>query len=121
MTPPSCVIAISVPEDTSALSIARSLRTFLLGLLAQGRAHIVNTASTWASWPFGHDRLPCVASKASTLALIEATEVGPLVVDAIKDDTFFLTTRREVPDIVRERADDIDAFLSAQIAALATS
>ena len=35
-------------------------------------------------WPFGYDRLPCVASKAPTLALIEATEVGRLVVDATK-------------------------------------
>jgi NAD(P)-dependent dehydrogenase (short-subunit alcohol dehydrogenase family) len=58
--------------------------------------------------------------RAPTLALIEATEVGRLVVDAIKDDTFFLTTHQEVPDIVRKRADDVDAFLSAQIAALAS-
>jgi NAD(P)-dependent dehydrogenase (short-subunit alcohol dehydrogenase family) len=58
--------------------------------------------------------------KAPTLALIEATEVGQLVVDAIKNDTFFLTTHIEVHDIMRKRADDLDAFLSAQIAALAT-
>lgn len=131
MRHPSGVIAISVPEDlplsawakafdTSVLSIARSLRTFLLGLLAQGRAHIINTASTSVLWPFGYGRLPCAASKAPTLALIEATEVGRLVVDAIKDDTIFLTTHREAHDIVRKRADDIDAFLTAQIAAAAT-
>jgi hypothetical protein len=58
--------------------------------------------------------------KTPTLALIEATEVGHLVVDAIKNDTFFLTTHSEVHDIMRERADDLDAFLAAQIAALAT-
>ncbi|WP_238963300.1 hypothetical protein KN248_022370 [Mycobacterium paraintracellulare] len=130
MTHPSGVTAISVSEalplsawakafDTNVLSIARSLRTFLLGLLAQGRAHIINTASTSVLWPFGYDRLRCAASKARTLALIEATEVGGLVVDAIKDDTFFLTTRREAHDIVRKRADDIDAFVTAQIAAAA--
>lgn len=131
MRHPSGVIAISVPDDlplsvwakafdTSVLSIARSLRTFLLGLLAQGRAHIINTASTSVLWPFGYDHLPCAARKAPTLALIEATEVGRLVVDAIRDDTFFLTTRPEPHDIVRKRADDIDAFLTAQIAAAAT-
>ena len=130
MTHPSGVIATSVSEDlplsagakafdTSVLSIARSLRTFLLGLLAQGRAHIINTASTSALWPFGYDRLPCAASKAPTLALIETTEAGRLVVDDIKDHTIFLTTRREAHDIVRKHADDIDAFLTAQIAAAA--
>ena len=171
------VIAVGAPEDlplsawaqtfnTNVLSIARSLRVFLPGLLAQGRGHIINTASTSALWPYGYDRLPYAASKgavvtlseslalytrprgvgvtclcpgpvrtaiaeqvtvfgtpkpirAPTLALIEATEVGRLVVDAIKDDTFFLTTHHEVADIVRKRADDIDAFLDAQIAALA--
>lgn len=46
--------------------------------------------------------------------------MGRLVVDAIKDDTFFLTTRREAHDIVRKRADDIDAFVTAQMAAAAT-
>ncbi|BCZ21780.1 hypothetical protein MYSE111917_02555 [Mycobacterium senriense] len=73
-------------------------------------------------WPFGCDRLPCVASKASTPALIAATEVGRLVVDAIKHDSFFLATHNKVKvrDVVRKRADDVDAFLSAQIAALAT-
>jgi NAD(P)-dependent dehydrogenase (short-subunit alcohol dehydrogenase family) len=58
--------------------------------------------------------------QAPTLALIEAAEVGRLVVDAIKDDTFLLTTHREVHDIMRQRADDVDAFMSAQIAKLAT-
>ena len=172
------VIAVGVPEDlplsawtqafnTNVLSIARSLKFFLPGLLAQGRGHIVNTASTSALWPYGYDRLPYAASKgavvtlseslalytrprgvgvtclcpgpvrtaiaeqvtvfgtptpikAPTLAVIEATEVGRLVVEAIKDDTFFLTTHPEVHDIMRKRADDLDAFLSAQIAALAT-
>jgi NAD(P)-dependent dehydrogenase (short-subunit alcohol dehydrogenase family) len=38
----------------------------------------------------------------------------------IKDDTFLLTTHREVHDIMRQRADDVDAFMSAQIAKLAT-
>jgi NAD(P)-dependent dehydrogenase (short-subunit alcohol dehydrogenase family) len=172
------VIAVGAPEDlpltawaqtfdTNVLSIARSLRVFLPGLLAQGCGHIINTASTSALWPYGYDRLPYVASKgavvalseslalytrprgvgvtclcpgpvrtgiaeqvtvfgtpkpirAPTLALIEATEVGRLVVDAIKNDTFFLTTHHEVADIVRKRADDIDAFLDGQIAALAS-
>jgi NAD(P)-dependent dehydrogenase (short-subunit alcohol dehydrogenase family) len=172
------VIAVGVPEDlplsaweqsfnTNVLSIARSLRVFLPGLLAQGHGHIVNTASTSALWPYGYDRLPYAASKgavvalseslalytrprgvgvtclcpgpvrtgiaeqitvfgtpqlmrAPTLALIEAAEVGRLVVDAIKNDTFFLPTHPEVPDIMRKRADDIDAFLNAQIATLAS-
>jgi NAD(P)-dependent dehydrogenase (short-subunit alcohol dehydrogenase family) len=172
------VIAIGAPEDlplsawaqtfdTNVLSIARSLQVFLPGLLAQGRGHIVNTASTSALWPYGYDRLPYAASKgavvtlseslalytrprgvgvtclcpgpvrtaiaeqvtvfgtpkpikAPTLAIIEPTEVGRLVVDAIKDDTFFLTTHPGVHDIVRKRAADVDAFLAAQIAALAS-
>ena len=168
------VVAVGAPEDlplsawaqtfdTNVLSIARSLRYFLPGLLAQGRGHIINTASTSALWPCGYDRLPYAASKAAvvalseslalytrprgvgvtclcpgpvrtsiveqitvfgtpqpiqapTLALIEAAEVGGLVVDAIRDDTFFLTTHSDVHDIMRQRADDVDAFLNAQIA-----
>jgi len=37
-----------------------------------------------------------------------------------ENDTFFLTTHSEVHDIMRKRADDLDAFLSAQITALAS-
>jgi NAD(P)-dependent dehydrogenase (short-subunit alcohol dehydrogenase family) len=149
--------------DTNVLSIARSLRTFLPGLLEQGRGHIVNTASTSALWAYGHDRIPYAASKAAVIALseslalytrplgvgvtclcpgpvrtniaeqvrvfgevgpihapalpiIEPDEVGLQVVDAIRDDTFFVPTHSEVRDIVRRRAEDIDAFLTAQIA-----
>jgi NAD(P)-dependent dehydrogenase (short-subunit alcohol dehydrogenase family) len=168
------VIAVGAPEDlplsaweqafnTNVLSVARSLKVFLPGLLDKGRGHIINTASTSALWPYGYDRLPYAASKgavvtlseslalytrprgvgvtclcpgpvrtaiaeqvtvfgtptpmkAPALAVIEPAEVGRLVVDAIKNDTFFLTTHPGVHDIMRKRAADVDAFLSGQIA-----
>lgn len=49
---------------------------------------------------------------------MDASDMGRLVVDAIKDDTCFLSTQRDVYDIMRRRADDVDAFLSAPIATL---
>jgi NAD(P)-dependent dehydrogenase (short-subunit alcohol dehydrogenase family) len=173
------VIATGAPEemplsawthtfDVNVVAIARALRVFLPGLLAQGRGHIVNTASTSALWPYGYDRLPYAASKAAVLALseslalytrprgigvtclcpgpvrtgiaaqiavygapqpirrpalalIDAAEVGRLVVEAIRSDSFFLATHGEVHDIVRRRAQDIDAFLCAQIVAAAAT
>jgi hypothetical protein len=36
-------------------------------------------------------------------------------VDATKNDTFFLPTHREVYDIVRERAQNPDGFVAAQL------
>ena len=49
--------------DLNLLSIARSNRVFLPLLLAQGRGHVVNTASASGLLAYGFDRLPYVASK----------------------------------------------------------
>jgi NAD(P)-dependent dehydrogenase (short-subunit alcohol dehydrogenase family) len=58
--------------DVNVLSVARSIRMFLPGLLAQGRGHVVNTASTSGLWAYGDDRLPYAASKAAVIALSES-------------------------------------------------
>jgi NAD(P)-dependent dehydrogenase (short-subunit alcohol dehydrogenase family) len=55
------------------------------------------------------------------LALLEPAAVAQQVVDAIETNTFFLPTHPEVRDIIRRRAEDIDAFLTAQVAALPNS
>ena len=58
--------------DVNVLSVARSIRMFLPGLLAQGRGHVVNTASTSGLWAYSDDRLPYAASKAAVIALSES-------------------------------------------------
>lgn len=84
------VIAIGAPEtlpdeawtrtiDVNLLSIARSNRIFLPGLIAQGSGHVVNTASASGLLGYGFDRLPYVASKHAIVGLSEAlaTYLGP--------------------------------------------
>ena len=84
------VLAIGAPEtlpdeawtrtiDVNLLSIARSNRVFLPGLIAQGRGHVVNTASASGLLSYGFDRLPYVASKHAIVGLSEAlaTYLGP--------------------------------------------
>ncbi len=85
------VIALGPPEvmpdeawnrtfDINLMSIARSNRVFLPHLLAQGRGHIVNTASASGLLAYGFDRLPYVASKHAIVGLSEALALylGPL-------------------------------------------
>jgi NAD(P)-dependent dehydrogenase (short-subunit alcohol dehydrogenase family) len=84
------VLAIGAPEalpdeawtrtfDVNLFSIARSNRVFLPGLIAQGRGHVVNTASASGLLTYGFDRLPYVASKHAIVGLSEAlaTYLGP--------------------------------------------
>ncbi len=84
------VLAVGAPEalppeawqrtlDINLLSIARSNRVFLPLLLAQGRGHIVNTASASGLLAYGYDRLPYVASKHAVVGLSEALAIylGP--------------------------------------------
>lgn len=84
------VIAIGAPEtlpdeawartiDVNLLSIARSNRVFLPGLIAQGSGHVINTASASGLLGYGFDRLPYVASKHAIVGLSEAlaTYLGP--------------------------------------------
>ena len=84
------VIAIGAPEtlpdeawirtiDVNLLSIARSNRVFLPGLIAQGSGHVVNTASASGLLSYGFDRLPYVASKHAIVGLCEALAIylGP--------------------------------------------
>lgn len=84
------VVAIGAPEtlpdeawartiDVNLLSIARSNRVFLPGLIAQGSGHVVNTASASGLLGYGFDRLPYVASKHAIVGLSEAlaTYLGP--------------------------------------------
>lgn len=58
--------------DLNVLSIARSNRVFLPGLLAQGSGHVVNTASASGLLAYGFDRLPYVATKHGIVGLSEA-------------------------------------------------
>ena len=145
--------------DVNLLSVVRSNLVFLPLLLAQGRGHVVNTASTAGLLPYGFDRLPYTATKhadrrtvrvprpvpapprdrrdlplpagvatniveqitfygeprplvAPKLPIVEASEVGELVADAIVEDRFLLLTAPEVIDELRARAADHDAYLS---------
>ena len=58
--------------DVNLLSIARSNLVFLPALLAQGRGHVVNTASASGLFGYGFDRLPYVASKHAVVGVTEA-------------------------------------------------
>ena len=58
--------------DLNLLSIARSNLVFLPLLLAQGRGHVVNTASASGLLAYGFDRLPYVASKHAVVGVSEA-------------------------------------------------
>ena len=77
------VIAAGLPEhipmdewersvSTNLLSVVRSNATFLPGLLAQQRGHIVNTASTAGLFAYAYERLPYSATKAGVVALSES-------------------------------------------------
>lgn len=84
------VLAMGAPEslpveawqrvlDLNLLSVARSNRVFLPLLLAQGRGHVVNTASASGLLAYGFDRLPYVASKHALVGVSEglARYLGP--------------------------------------------
>ena len=58
--------------DLNLLSVARSNLVFLPHLIAQGRGHVVNTASASGLLAYGFDRLPYVASKHAVVGLSEA-------------------------------------------------
>jgi NAD(P)-dependent dehydrogenase (short-subunit alcohol dehydrogenase family) len=77
------VLAMGAPEslpleawervlDLNLLSIARSNLAFLPLLLAQGKGHVVNTASASGLLAYGFDRLPYVASKHAVVGISEA-------------------------------------------------
>lgn len=77
------VLAIGAPEtlpdeawirtiDVNLLSVARSNRVFLPGLIAQGSGHVINTASASGLLGYGFDRLPYVASKHAIVGVSEA-------------------------------------------------
>jgi NAD(P)-dependent dehydrogenase (short-subunit alcohol dehydrogenase family) len=76
------VLAVGPPEVTpvsewervlniNTLSVARSMKAFLAGLIAQGGGHIVNVASTAGLYPYAYDRLSYGASKAAMIVLSE--------------------------------------------------
>ena len=84
------VLAMGAPEslpveawqrvlDLNLLSIARSNAVFLPLLVAQGRGHVVNTASASGLLAYGFDRLPYVASKHAVVGVSEALAIylGP--------------------------------------------
>jgi NAD(P)-dependent dehydrogenase (short-subunit alcohol dehydrogenase family) len=58
--------------DVNVVAIARSISLFLPELIAQGRGHIVNTASTAGLYAYSYERLPYSASKGAVVALSEA-------------------------------------------------
>ncbi len=77
------LIAAGLPESipmsewerivsTNLLSVVRSNATFLPVLLAAGRGHLVNTASTAGLYAYAYERLPYSATKAGVIALSEA-------------------------------------------------
>lgn len=77
------VLAMGAPEslpleawqrvlDLNLLGVARSNIVFLPLLLAQGRGHVVNTASASGLLAYGFDRLPYVASKHAVVGVSEA-------------------------------------------------
>jgi NAD(P)-dependent dehydrogenase (short-subunit alcohol dehydrogenase family) len=77
------VIAAGLPEhiplgeweriiSTNLLSVVRSNQVFLPALIAQGRGHIVNTASTAGLFAYAYERLPYSATKAGLIAISEA-------------------------------------------------
>jgi NAD(P)-dependent dehydrogenase (short-subunit alcohol dehydrogenase family) len=84
------VIAMGTPEtlpdeawtrtiNINLLSVARSNRVFLPGLIAQGSGHIVNTSSASGLLTYGFDRLPYVTSKHAIVGMSEALAIylGP--------------------------------------------
>lgn len=58
--------------DVNLLGTVRVLRAFLPALVEQGRGHVVTTGSTAGLFPYAHDRLPYVATKAAVVALTES-------------------------------------------------
>src|SRR5262249_38345654 len=77
------LIAAGLPEQipmsewerivsTNLLSVVRSNATFLPVLVAAGRGHIVNTASTAGLYAYAYERLPYSATKAGVIAMSEA-------------------------------------------------
>jgi NAD(P)-dependent dehydrogenase (short-subunit alcohol dehydrogenase family) len=84
------VLAVGAPEslpdeawtrtvDVNLLSIARSNRVFLPGLIERGRGHVVNTSSASGLLAYGFDRLPYVATKHAVVGISEALAIylGP--------------------------------------------
>jgi NAD(P)-dependent dehydrogenase (short-subunit alcohol dehydrogenase family) len=57
--------------EVNLLAVVRSNATFLPGLVAQRRGHIVNTASTAGLFAYAYERLPYAATKAGVVALSE--------------------------------------------------
>ena len=77
------VIAMGPPEtlpleewqrviDINVLGIVRSNLVFLPHLIAQGRGHVVNTASVSGLLAHGYDRLPYVTTKHAVVGMTES-------------------------------------------------
>jgi hypothetical protein len=49
------------------------------------------------------------------LPKLDADDVGAMVVQAVRDNRFFLPTHAEVHDVLRQRAADPEGFLQRQI------
>ena len=63
--------------DVNLLSVVRSIHVFVPYLIGQGSGHIVNTASIAGlfPYPFGHERLPYVATKYAVVGLSESLAI----------------------------------------------
>jgi NAD(P)-dependent dehydrogenase (short-subunit alcohol dehydrogenase family) len=77
------VLAVGPPElipieeweriiDINLMGLVRSNAVFLPLLLAQGRGHVVNTASVAGLFPYGFDRLPYTTTKHAIVGLSES-------------------------------------------------
>ena len=64
-----------------------------------------------------HDQMPI--NSPLDLEVLDPAVVGDLLVDAVRANTFLVLTHHEVHEILVRRAQDPEAFLTAQIAALA--
>lgn len=80
------VIAVGAPDaipydewvravDINLLSVVRSNEVFLPLLLAQGRGHVINTASAAGLLAYGYDRLPYTATKHAVVGLSESLAI----------------------------------------------
>ncbi len=61
--------------DINLLGVVRSNLVFLPHLLAQGKGHVVNTASASGLLAYGFDRLPYVATKHALVGLTESLAI----------------------------------------------
>ena len=117
--------------DVNLLGIVRSNIVFLPHLLAQGRGHIVNTASMAGLLPYGFDRLPYTTTKHAVVGLSESLALylrprgigvtclcpGGVATNIVEQITFFGEPRRpRSPDLPVSDAEEVGELVADAIA-----